>query len=295
MSKVLTGLWRAWLGLGMLIFSVVILLPALTPLIVTVITGSSMGKAVPKGSLVLSKPTASVTKGSIILFKREDEFVAHRVTNVMRTESGMAAYEVQGDANTKPDAELVTPSQVQSKAIFIMPHLGLLTHNAGAYLFLGAGGMLALTRLFTKDFRALLVLPMAAILILPPQFAHANFSDTADIKGAIFKAAELEAPVIKCGAVTLLTAAFNWPKIAAAESYTVFYNGGKETLTVKTNYIGGIVVLGAAKQIYVTANYRINGRLYRSAPSNQKKFYSLLVGVCVDDTSPVVLPKNPLK
>lgn len=88
-----------------------------------VLTGS-MQPALPVGSVVFSTPSLSYEVGDIITFKNQaGQTVTHRL--VAKSVSIPAnIYKTAGDANSVPDGELITGSQILGKVVYTLPYLG---------------------------------------------------------------------------------------------------------------------------------------------------------------------------
>lgn len=288
------SLFFGWLLVSLALCTTMMALPLFTDFTPTVVSSGSMGKKLPQGSLLIAKP-GEPQVGKPILFRSEEGLVVHRVVEKSYSMEGAPFWATKGDLNGSSDLEEISEEQVVGRIAFLLPAVGFLLKSWGLLAWSLLGGLLVGILAWQRR-RA----PLAALLALPLAFslaatqgiqpAAAAFTDSAAIPPVTLKELELPAPVLRCGTVTLLVAAFHWDPIPGAESYTVYYNSGKEALTVKTPYIGGLVVLGGARNIWVTANRSYGGKLYRSKPSNAKAYYGLLVGVCVDEKDPVPHP-----
>lgn len=87
-----------------------------------VVTSGSMEPAVHKADVVVTAPSdgADLGEGAVINFDRDGERILHRIALV--TPNG---YRTAGDANTTPDSQLVSPSQVRGVGIVVLPFIGL--------------------------------------------------------------------------------------------------------------------------------------------------------------------------
>lgn len=93
-----------------------------------VLTGS-MAPAYPPGSLVYVQEvdTSELAVGDPITFRLTDELVAtHRIAEVVGSGSD-TRFRTKGDANSKPDAALVSASDVVGKVVLGLPYLGQLS------------------------------------------------------------------------------------------------------------------------------------------------------------------------
>ena len=64
-----------------------------------------------------------IEKNSIILYRIDNQSVAHRVVNVIQ-ENGSVKYQTKGDNNNAPDMDLVDPSQIQGVYVFHIKYIG---------------------------------------------------------------------------------------------------------------------------------------------------------------------------
>ena len=120
---------RALRGTALLVFTAaaaLMLLPSLFGLGHYVVTGGSMGSAVPRGSIVFERmvPTAELRPGDVITYRppNRDERVTHRIV-----ERQGQAFRTKGDANAAPDPwTFRLPARRQAKAVFHVPYAGYL-------------------------------------------------------------------------------------------------------------------------------------------------------------------------
>jgi signal peptidase len=98
-----------------------------------VVLSGSMEPAMSPGDVILVDGTeaAAIQEGDVITFKRgaESTPTTHRVIDVVEQDNGVA-FETKGDANEDPDAQLVTPSQVEGEVqtvggyLLVIPYIG---------------------------------------------------------------------------------------------------------------------------------------------------------------------------
>ena len=96
-----------------------------------VLSGSMQPTLQPGDAVVVrSVEPGGVHEGDIVTFRADDSRwetgsnrVTHRVVEVVDTEHGVA-YRTQGDANDRPDRELVDHSQLVGEVWFHVPYLG---------------------------------------------------------------------------------------------------------------------------------------------------------------------------
>jgi signal peptidase len=145
----------AWLVIaGTLgVLSICVLVPRVgggTPY--TVLT-SSMEPDFPPGTLVVVRPVAleDIDVGDVITFQLvsgRPEVATHRVVAISAAPDGSAEFVTQGDANPRPDENVVVPAQLKGELWYAVPELGranLLVDDVQrhAATLLVAGGLLA--------------------------------------------------------------------------------------------------------------------------------------------------------
>ena len=96
------------------------------------ITGSSMGSALPVGSIAIAQPVAAsqIEVGDIIAYRAAGDsgtMVTHRVVKVIHT-NGDLSFQTRGDSNEDVDPNLVPPTNVIGKVSFHIPLVGYLFH-----------------------------------------------------------------------------------------------------------------------------------------------------------------------
>lgn len=118
----------------------------------TVLT-SSMEPDFPPGTLAVVRPVApeAVDVGDVITFQLvsgQPQVATHRVVAISAAPDGTMEFVTQGDANPRPDEDVVVPAQVKGKLWYAVPELGranLLVDDVQrhAATLLVAGGLLA--------------------------------------------------------------------------------------------------------------------------------------------------------
>ena len=92
-----------------------------------VVLTASMTPAIAPGDVVVvaDRDPATIAEGDVITFTRgsNDIPVTHRVTAVVERAGGLA-FETKGDANSDPDASLVTAGNVVGTVILTIPYIG---------------------------------------------------------------------------------------------------------------------------------------------------------------------------
>jgi len=96
------------------------------------IMGDSMAPVLPAGSVTLVQPVESsdIQIGDIIAYKSGSEtspLVTHRVIALIYGEESLS-FQTSGDANEKPDRNLVSASKVIGKVVFHIPFIGFIMH-----------------------------------------------------------------------------------------------------------------------------------------------------------------------
>jgi signal peptidase len=130
-------LWRVsqvveWALFGVLLVLFVVILSPLLPtkntLISFAVASGSMEPVIPKGAVVLVRPTPAelLLPGDVIAFSRPEDpetVILHRIykTQSMGFDS---AYITKGDANSAPDNWTVTSSMIRGQYILAIPYLG---------------------------------------------------------------------------------------------------------------------------------------------------------------------------
>ena len=92
-----------------------------------VVLTASMTPAIAPGDVVVvaDRDPATIAEGDVITFTRgsNDIPVTHRVTAVVERADGLA-FETNGDANSDPDASIVTAGNVVGTVILTIPYIG---------------------------------------------------------------------------------------------------------------------------------------------------------------------------
>lgn len=102
----------------------VINVPVLHIFSYVVVTGS-MSPTMPVGSLVYVYKSNAYRKGDVVTFKNKtNQIVTHRIFDI---EEGKMI--TKGDANSRPDLEMISKKQVIGKSFFAVPHIGLVLLN----------------------------------------------------------------------------------------------------------------------------------------------------------------------
>jgi signal peptidase I len=117
-------------GLTMLLaIAVLILVPPLLGYQRYVITGGSMGGALPRGSIAYDEvvPTEHIRVGDVITYRppNSERRLTHRVVWIGRRPHGVRVYRTRGDANRAPDPRaFLLPNDGQARVVFHVPLVG---------------------------------------------------------------------------------------------------------------------------------------------------------------------------
>ncbi|MFN8194471.1 MAG: signal peptidase I [Nocardioidaceae bacterium] len=157
--------WAALLAL-LAVLAAAVVVPRLGGATPYAIETGSMTPALPPGTLVVVRPTATadIGVGSVVTYQLRSgrpEVVTHRVVATAVDGAGRQSFRTQGDANDTPDEGWVRPVQIRGTLWYAVPGLGrvntLLTgreHQVAVYVAAGALAGYALV-LFGSDARRL--------------------------------------------------------------------------------------------------------------------------------------------
>ena len=131
MRRTLTFAGRALATAVVVVASLALLAGVLVPRLAgatpyTVLT-DSMAPALPRGTLIVVRPSDDVGMGDVITFQLrsgEPEVATHRVVGVGTTVNGEPVYTTRGDANDVADVEQVGAVQVRGELWYHVPFLG---------------------------------------------------------------------------------------------------------------------------------------------------------------------------
>jgi signal peptidase len=109
--------------------AVLILVPPLLGYQRYVITGGSMGGALPRGSIAYDEvvPTEHIRVGDVITYRppNGDRLLTHRVVWIGRQQHGVRVYRTRGDANRAPEPRaILLPNDGQARVVFHVPLAG---------------------------------------------------------------------------------------------------------------------------------------------------------------------------
>lgn len=129
----MSGRWQSilyTLFVGFVIGLVALLVAVQTSLIngvaLYIVSSGSMEPTISTGSLVLVREKAEYAVGDIVTFgadRAESIPTTHRIVGE-RLQDGEFVYEMQGDANEEPDAQLRAPEEIIGQVVFHVPFLG---------------------------------------------------------------------------------------------------------------------------------------------------------------------------
>lgn len=133
------GKWLSYaiLGLAVLFFAIVLLMPTVFSGTLAIVRSSSMEPAMPAGAIALMLPVdpEKVKVGDIIAFDPPwdpDVTVSHRVIDIHR--DGQLLFDTKGDATEDTDPYYVPDQSVHGKVIFNVPYLGFATNYMTEYV-----------------------------------------------------------------------------------------------------------------------------------------------------------------
>ena len=117
--------------LVLLAIAVLILAPPLLGYQRYVITGGSMGRALPRGSIAYDEvvPTERIRRGDVITYRppNSERLLTHRVVWIGHGRDGVRMYRTRGDANAAPDRRaFLLPNDGQARVVFHLPLAGYL-------------------------------------------------------------------------------------------------------------------------------------------------------------------------
>ena len=115
--------------LVLLVIAVLMLVPPLLGYQRYVITGGSMGSALPRGSIAYDEvvPTEHIRVGDVITYRppNSDRRLTHRVVWIGRGRHGVRLYRTRGDASPAPDRRaFLLPNDGQARVAFHVPLAG---------------------------------------------------------------------------------------------------------------------------------------------------------------------------
>ncbi len=114
---------------GLVALGALMLVPPLLGYERYVITGGSMGDAVPRGSIAYERrvPVDRLREGDVITYVHRGERVTHRIAAIEHAAGGRQVFRTKGDANAAPDPWRFTlPAGEQPVVRFHVPLAGYL-------------------------------------------------------------------------------------------------------------------------------------------------------------------------
>lgn len=122
------------LNLGMILFFLLLALfvafcAGVLPIAPVVVATGSMEPAISVGDVVLVCQTDSekLEVGNIIQYRSEDYTVIHRIIGCSDNESADRELITKGDYNNAPDADPVSPEQIEGRVVLVIPDAGRFT------------------------------------------------------------------------------------------------------------------------------------------------------------------------
>lgn len=137
MKRIVKWLSYTILGLVILFFTFILLMPSVFLGSLAIVRSSSMEPAMPAGSLALmiSVDPEKVEVGDIIAFDPPwdpDVTVSHRVIDIQR--DGQLLFDTKGDATEETDPYYVPAERVHGRVVFNIPYLGFAANDASSYI-----------------------------------------------------------------------------------------------------------------------------------------------------------------
>lgn len=129
LSAIGTGVMGALLVLLIGVGIAAVVVPAVTGSVALTVRSSSMEPALPAGTLLVVRPTATddIAPGAVLTYQLrsgEPTLVTHRVTQRMLLTDGSPVFITKGDANPQPDLDPVKPVQVRGTVWYAIPYVG---------------------------------------------------------------------------------------------------------------------------------------------------------------------------
>ena len=281
----------------------------------TVLTGS-MRPHYPPGTLVIVRPAkpSALKVGNVAtyqLISGRPGVVTHRIVAIWRDLEGQERFQFKGDANPSPDAALVLPKQIRGKLWYFIPYLGYaaelidvgdrwkLNDLLGALLIIYAfwsyskwilefwKGEKSEGQTTQKSWAKPLStngLALCLLVVFLGTFSlaatRAFWTDQKTIGGQTFSQENLPAPTLSCGELGLASVTFSWTAVAGAQSYTLFYNGGANSITTTATSSTSLQVVSSSETAWVRANQVFGGVTWYSPDSNVESYWAVGVTVC---------------
>lgn len=120
----------SWLGTLILSVSIIWFVVGVFPVYPTVIVTGSMKPLIAPGDVVIAnklydqREIEELKAGDIILFKRDNIIITHRIIEVIEDKKGNIRFRTKGDNNSVADSRLVLCEEVKGKYITSIPKLG---------------------------------------------------------------------------------------------------------------------------------------------------------------------------
>ena len=135
---------KGWLAISTSLVLIIWTSTGLLGFYPTIVGSGSMQPSLNIGdiAIVTSTDPNKIEVGDVIQYWKQGEMILHRVIETRKTETGKI-FITKGDANTEPDSEPVTPTQIRGKLVFTIPQVGWISiyikeFAANAYTFLTA-------------------------------------------------------------------------------------------------------------------------------------------------------------
>lgn len=100
-----------------------------------IVLSGSMYPTIKQGDIVVSESinVNEINKNDIITFINSDQpdnYITHRIINIIPFNDGILRFQTKGDANNDLDDHIVLPSEIVGKVSIIIPYLGYVPHFA---------------------------------------------------------------------------------------------------------------------------------------------------------------------
>jgi len=103
------------------------------PIYPSVVATGSMEPTIKPGDMILVKKISNMDEintlkvGDIILFKRGNILISHRIIEILDTDEEGVQFKTKGDKNSGPDTDLVKSADVKGLVKYVIPKIGLPT------------------------------------------------------------------------------------------------------------------------------------------------------------------------
>jgi signal peptidase I len=257
-----------------------------TPL---VFRSGSMAPAIETGALALARtvPAADLRVGDVVSVRDgSGTRITHRIESIER-DRGRTGLVLKGDANMQADAEPYVVETAERVFLdirwlgYAVARTANLPMVVAAVLLVGAVLLTGLRRRAAPVGAVLMAVAVGgASYGSTAEPTLAAWGDVATTTSGSYSASVVPAPALSCGALSLLTATFDWGTVADATSYTLHWNSGADRTTVPGT-TATVPVATGTHTAWVQANRDFSGTTWTSSPSNEVTTTTLEgVGTC---------------